>query len=123
MSIWEFWVSIWEFWVTLIDFNWFQSLMLAKLLWVLSAFEYEKNKEINNLENENSRQKGFHAGTKTQEGKVLSNGGRVLCVTALGSTLLDSKNLAYLKVKTIDWKEGFYRDDIGDKAIKSWTAL
>jgi len=49
-------------------------------------FEYEKNKEINNLENENPRQKVFHAGTKTQEGKVLSNGGRVLCVTALGST-------------------------------------
>ncbi len=82
-------------------------------------FEYEKNKEINNLENENSCQKVFHAGTKTQEGKVLSNGGRVLCVTALGSTLLDSKNLAYQKVKNIDWKDGFYRDDIGDKAIKS----
>ncbi len=82
-------------------------------------FEYEKNKEINNLENENPRQKVFHAGTKTQEGQVLSNGGRVLCVTALGSTLLDSKNLAYQKVKNIDWKDGFYRDDIGDKAIKS----
>jgi len=82
-------------------------------------FEYEKNKEINNLENENPRQKVFHAGTKTQEGRVLSNGGRVLCVTALGSTLLDSKNLAYQKVKNIDWKDGFYRDDIGDKAIKS----
>ena len=82
-------------------------------------FEYEKNKEINNLENENPRQKVFHAGTKIQEGQVLSNGGRVLCVTALGSTLLDSKNLAYQKVKNIDWKDGFYRDDIGDKAIKS----
>ena len=82
-------------------------------------FEYEKNKVINNLENENPRQKVFHAGTKNLEGQVLSNGGRVLCVTALGSTLLDSQNLAYQKVKKIDWKEGFYRDDIGDKAIKS----
>ena len=79
----------------------------------------KNSKEINNLENENPRQKVFHAGTKTQEGQVLSNGGRVLCVTALGSTLLDSKNLAYQKVKNIDWEEGFYRDDIGDKAIKS----
>ena len=82
-------------------------------------FEYQKNKVINNLENENPSQKVFHAGTKVQEGQVVSNGGRVLCVTALGNTLSDSKNLAYKKVKDIDWKEGFYRDDIGDKAIKS----
>ena len=82
-------------------------------------YEYQKNKVINNLENENPSQKVFHAGTKVQEGQVVSNGGRVLCVTALGNTLSDSKNLAYKKVKDIDWKEGFYRDDIGDKAIKS----
>ncbi len=61
----------------------------------------------------------FHAGTKAgTNGAVLANGGRVLNVTALGSSIGAAQKRAYDAVDRIDWTEGFYRRDIGWRAIE-----
>jgi phosphoribosylamine--glycine ligase len=60
----------------------------------------------------------FQAGTTSKEGKTVSNGGRVLCVTALGDTLQKACDKAYQVTKTIHWGNEFYRTDIGNKALE-----
>lgn len=59
----------------------------------------------------------FHAGTKKQDGKILSNGGRVLGVTALGDTLASAISNAYFAVEKITWSHKYYRKDIGKKGL------
>ena len=59
----------------------------------------------------------FHAGTKDVEGQLVSNGGRVLAVTARGDTLRAARDLAYSVVERIDWPGGFHRTDIGWRAL------
>ena len=59
----------------------------------------------------------FHAGTKKQDGKILSNGGRVLGVTALGDTLASAISNAYLAAEKIPWPHKYYRKDIGKKGL------
>jgi len=59
----------------------------------------------------------FHAGTK-RDGVILTDGGRVLCVTALGDTVSEARDKAYAKVDTIHWPGVYYRTDIGHRAIK-----
>ncbi|MCX2723844.1 phosphoribosylamine--glycine ligase [Roseibium salinum] len=59
----------------------------------------------------------FHAGTKREGDRVVSNGGRVLNVTALGSTVREAQQNAYDAVARIDWPDGFCRTDIGWRAI------
>ncbi|MGA8359255.1 MAG: phosphoribosylamine--glycine ligase [Xanthobacteraceae bacterium] len=59
----------------------------------------------------------FHAGTKAEGGKILANGGRVLDVSALGKTVSEARSRAYEAVSRIRWPEGFYRHDIGWRAI------
>ncbi len=62
--------------------------------------------------------KVFHAGTKAGPGgAVLANGGRVLDVTAIGATIAEAQREAYAAVEKIDWPEGFYRRDIGWRAV------
>ena len=61
----------------------------------------------------------FHAGTKLSEGKLLTNGGRVLGVTCRGSNLSDAVNSAYHAVKKIHFENAHYRKDIGQKALKA----
>jgi phosphoribosylamine--glycine ligase len=63
--------------------------------------------------------KVFHAGTKMENGMTVTDGGRVLGVTALGETLLEAKQSAYEAVKKIHFQGVFYRSDIGDKALKN----
>jgi len=62
--------------------------------------------------------KVFHAGTARQDDAVVTAGGRVLCVTALGETVLQAQELAYCAVAKINWDGMFYRKDIGHRAIK-----
>ena len=77
---------------------------------------YQKGKVISGLENvENSIV--FHAGTKKSDGKILSNGGRVLGVTSLGDSLESAINNAYLAIKEISWSNKFCRTDIGKKGL------
>jgi phosphoribosylamine--glycine ligase len=59
----------------------------------------------------------FHAGTREEDGQLLANGGRVLNVTALGSTVAEAQARAYAAVDRIDWPEGFCRRDIGWRAV------
>ncbi len=61
--------------------------------------------------------KVFHAGTKIENNDVVTNGGRVLCVTALGNTVAEAQKLAYAQVDQIQWNGGFCRRDIGYRAI------
>jgi phosphoribosylamine--glycine ligase len=60
----------------------------------------------------------FHAGTKIEGKKILANGGRVLSVTALGLNVEDAQSKAYKAIDIIDWQQGFYRRDIGWRAIR-----
>jgi phosphoribosylamine--glycine ligase len=62
--------------------------------------------------------KVFHAGTAIKEGKLIANGGRVLNITATGNNILEAHEKAYNAVSLIDWPEGFYRRDIGWRAIE-----
>ena len=59
----------------------------------------------------------FHAGTKLENNKIVSDGGRVLCATALGSSIQEAQNKAYELVDKIDWHGSYYRTDIGFKAL------
>ena len=60
----------------------------------------------------------FHAGTKTEGGRILANGGRVLNVSALGSTVREARARAYEAISRIHWPQGFYRHDIGWRAVE-----
>lgn len=61
--------------------------------------------------------KVFHAGTAQIDGKTVTAGGRVLCVTALGDTIATAQQQAYTLVKKIHWDHQYYRTDIGYRAI------
>ena len=81
---------------------------------------YAKGTPINGVEDADAIKDVmvFHAGTALDDdGQLVSNGGRVLGVTALGDTVEDAQKLAYKAVDTIDWPKGFCRRDIGWRAI------
>ena len=80
---------------------------------------YDKGFEISGLlEDETEDLKIFHAGTSlNKEDKVITNGGRVLCVTALGSNTKEAKEKAYQRVKSIKWEKAYFRRDIGYRAL------
>ena len=79
---------------------------------------YETGHTIRGIEEANALPdvQVFHAGTTTSDGEVLSNGGRVLGVTALGDHLADAKRRAYEAVRCIRWDGAWCRKDISDKA-------
>ncbi len=80
---------------------------------------YPKNEEILGLDFSDKNSYVFHAGTKKESGKILSNGGRVLGVTALGDTLQDAIKNAYARAGKISWPSKYCRTDIGKKGL-SW---
>jgi len=82
--------------------------------------DYEKGKKIVGLEEAQQLEDVivFHAGTKDMDGDIVTNGGRVLGVTALGQTIRDAKEKAYRAVDKIKFDGAYCRRDIADKAIK-----
>ena len=60
----------------------------------------------------------FHAGTRADGGRILANGGRVLNVSAIGKTVREAQARAYEAIGHIRWPEGFYRHDIGWRAVE-----
>ena len=82
--------------------------------------KFKNNLEIKNLSNYKSKndQIIFHAGTKIKNDKVFSNGGRVLNFVSLSKSLKKSRKKLLSLIKRINWNNGFYRKDIGFKAIK-----
>ena len=78
---------------------------------------YPKNEEISGLDFILENSYIFHAGTKNQDGKILTNGGRVLGVTALGDTLESAIETAYSAIEKISWQHKYCRKDIGKKGL------
>ena len=81
--------------------------------------KYENNIRIKNLEDLtiNKNEFIFHAGTKMLEKKIYSNGGRVLNFVVLSNNFKQSRNRALELIGTVNWPNGFFRNDIGFKAI------
>lgn len=81
---------------------------------------YRKADVISGLQNADAEDlKVFHAGTSLNEnGDVITSGGRVLCVTALGENVTQAQKRAYEGVKAISWDEVYFRTDIGHRAIR-----
>lgn len=80
---------------------------------------YEKGTPISGVEAlpETSSGMVFHAGTRREGAQLVSAGGRVLNVTARGASLREAHDAAYEMIEAIDWPEGFYRSDIGWRAL------
>lgn len=90
---------------------------------VLAAKNYpstpQKGDVISGLDyNFPSDTKIFQAGTSLKDGNVVTSGGRVLCATALGNTVLEAQQKAYEAIKHINWDGMFYRTDIAYRAIE-----
>ena len=80
--------------------------------------DYAKGAVINGLDGADSADaKIFHAGTATKDGAVVTSGGRVLCATALGSSVSEAAEKAYQLADKISWDGMFMRRDIGYRAI------
>ena len=79
--------------------------------------DYAKGHAITGLTAGSSDAKVFHAGTALQDGKVVTHGGRVLCATALGSSVREAQKRAYELAAGVSWEGCFYRRDIGYRAI------
>jgi phosphoribosylamine--glycine ligase len=87
--------------------------------------DYEKGKVISGID-EAEKLKDvtvFHAGTAEKDGKIVTAGGRVLGVTALGETIAAAQARAYEAVEKIKFEKAYYRKDIADKAIKKSSKL
>ena len=79
---------------------------------------YRKGDIISGLPTEASEtSKVFHAGTQINDGNVTTQGGRVLCATALGNTVTEAQTAAYSLTHQIQWDDVYYRDDIAYRAI------
>jgi phosphoribosylamine--glycine ligase len=80
--------------------------------------DYAKGAVINGLDTpEPQNSKLFHAGTRLDGAKVVTNGGRVMCATALGATVSEAAQTAYQLAANISWDKLYYRRDIGWRAI------
>jgi len=78
---------------------------------------YPKNEEISGLDLQDKNSFVFHAGTKRENDKILTNGGRVLGVTALGDTLDSAISNVYSRIEKISWQNKYFRKDIGKKGL------
>lgn len=86
--------------------------------------DYEKGKKITGLKEAGEMEDVivFHAGTKSEDGDIVTNGGRVLGVTALGADVAEAKARAYEAVEKIKFEGAYCRSDIADKAIERCRA-
>ena len=104
------------------DLRWLPS---AALCVVMAAKgypgDYEKGSEIKGLQKLDDMDDviAFHAGTRLEEGKVITAGGRVLGVTALGGDVAEAQARAYQAIDMLDWPSRFCRRDIGWRVISS----
>ena len=83
--------------------------------------KYIKDSEIKNLKDLkiDKDNQVFHAGTYIKDKKILSNGGRVLNITSSAKELIDARKKVLTNLNKIKWDDGFYRKDIGWRAIKN----
>jgi phosphoribosylamine---glycine ligase len=78
---------------------------------------YEKGRVIKGLDQTDHGAFVYHAGTSTRDGKIITNGGRVLGITAIGDNLQEARDLAYRAVKNISFEGAHYRTDIAKKGV------
>jgi phosphoribosylamine--glycine ligase len=79
---------------------------------------YRKGDVISGIDKAESKgSKVFHAGTASHGDEVVTAGGRVLCVTALGDTVAAAQTAAYEALKEISWNDAYYRTDIAYRAV------
>jgi len=80
--------------------------------------DYRKGDEISGLpQSAIENEKVFLAGVEAKAGKLVTNGGRVLCVTALGESVFEAQQKALKLAEQIQWTGRFYRRDIGYRAV------
>ena len=79
--------------------------------------QYEKGHPISGLSSQVTNTKVFHAGTAVKDKKVVTNGGRVVCVASLGEDIMEARTKAYERIGLLDWDGMFFRKDIGHKAV------
>ena len=79
---------------------------------------YDIDKVVKIKYTEDDDLKLFHAGTKYEDNKIITSGGRVFCATALGNNLKEAQEKAYNLVNNVDFEGSFFRKDIGFKGIK-----
>ena len=103
-----------------ININWLKKKSMTVVLCAKGyPGRYKKNIEINNLKRVKLSSNAFiyHAGTKEDNNKIYSSGGRVLNITSIGSNFKKIRKNIHLILKKINWKNGFFRKDIGFKII------
>ena len=79
--------------------------------------QYDKGDVISGLEKDLVDTKVFHAGTTLKDGEVVTNGGRVLCVVGIGSSVASAQARAYERIDLIGWRNRYFRKDIGHRAL------
>jgi phosphoribosylamine--glycine ligase len=79
---------------------------------------YAKNTPISALPADADEAKVFHAGTALKDGALIATGGRVLAITATGKTVSEAQKRAYALAGQVRWENGFYRSDIGWRAVE-----
>jgi phosphoribosylamine--glycine ligase len=79
---------------------------------------YQKGSAIRSLPADRDDCRVFHAGTAHKDGNLIATGGRVLNVTATGATVSEAQAKAYAAVEAVEWDNGFYRHDIGWRAVE-----
>jgi phosphoribosylamine---glycine ligase len=84
---------------------------------------YKKNKNIKNIDNIRLSKNDFiyHAGTKFKNGKLFSDGGRVLNITSMGDNFFKIRLKIIKIIRKLNWKAGFYRKDIGWRVINKYA--
>ena len=106
--------------LNIFDINWDTSKTLS-IVQCSNGYpeNYSNNHEIKNLDKATLTKNEFifHAGTKIDGNKVLSNGGRVLNFVAKSENFKTSREMTINLIKKINWENGFYRKDIGFKVI------
>ncbi len=102
-----------------INIDWSEEKSLCIVLCAKGYPENYDNKYIANLENIELNQDEFifHAGTKIENNKIVSNGGRVLNFTVVSGEFKESRDRSLSLIKKLNWSNGFYRQDIGFKVI------
>ena len=79
---------------------------------------YTTGDQISGLQKELLDTKVFHAGTRLEDGHVVTNGGRVLCVVGMGQTVANAQARAYERIENIGWRGRYFRKDIGYRAVE-----
>ena len=115
--------STYKIWLDKLEIKWSEKKSLCIVLCSNGYPEsFKKNIKINNLKNLvlNKNDFVFHAGTKKVNNELLSDGGRVLNFVSISSSFKSSRERVISLINQLNWRNGFFRKDIGFKIIDKW---